>query len=262
MANIDANGFIGKGDVLFNVYDPDEGRFVGWVEAGNAIKFEIKPNSEIKEMELRGLSTYGQVGETVAMTKPADLSITLTKASRENLTLAFMGTQVAINQAAGTVSDEAVTLRVGGGVQLSKKNLSATGFVLEPAAAGTPYVLDTDYTVTWRLGMVFVVPGSALDVAVKAAGTTGLAVLATFTHNAYTGARIKGATQPQLRCQVKLNGANMVDDRPVICEVFEAILTPDAGFDFLAEDWVEVPLKGRMKTPTGKTEPFTVEFLD
>ena len=31
---------------------------------------------------------------------------------------------------------------------------------------------------------------------------------------------------------------------------------------FLADDWNELPLTGRMKTPLGRTEPFVVDFRD
>jgi len=40
------------------------------------------------------------------------------------------------------------------------------------------------------------------------------------------------------------------------------ILTPNAEFGFLADDWNELPLTGRMKTPLGRTEPFVVDFRD
>lgn len=256
-----ARGFIGSGDVYLNAVDPTTGQYTGWVNAGDADQFSIKPNVEIKELESKGKGTYGQVIETVALQKPADLEITWVEANAANLTLAFMGKMTAINQSSGTAADEAVTLKPGGGSQLAKQNISATGIVLTSSPAGTTYVLGTDYTVNYVLGLLFAVPGSSLATAVAAAGAAGLPLLIDYTYNAIGGSLIQGAVQPSLRCSVRLDGENAADKgKPVVVTVHEAVLSPDSAFDFLAPDWNNVKLKGRMKTPVGKTEPFTVEF--
>lgn len=256
----EARGFIGAGDIYLNRIDPATNQPTGWVFGGDASKFSVKPNNEVKELESKGLETYGQVIETIALQKPADLEITLREASKDNLTLAFMGSQSVINQGSGTVTDEAVTMKAGYGFQLAKQNISDTGFVLTSSPAGTTYVKGTDYTVNYRLGLLFAVPGSSLALALAAAGATGLALLADYSYGAIGGTRVHGAVQPQLRCSVRFDGKNFADGRPVIVDVHEAILSPDAAFDFLADDWNEVTLKGRMKTPVGKAEPFTVDF--
>ena len=64
---------------------------------------------------------------------------------------------------------------------------------------------------------------------------------------------MRGAVQPQLRAHVKFDGKNVADGKTVIAEIYEVILTPNAEFDFLADDWNELPLTARMKTPLGKT---------
>lgn len=255
-----ARGFIGAGDIYLNRIDPVTNQPTGWVFGGDASKFSVKPNNEVKELESKGRDSYGQVIETVALQKPADLEITLREASKDNLTLAFMGSQSVINQSSGTATDEAVTLKAGYGSQLSKQNISATGIVLTSSPAGTTYVLGTDFTVNYRMGLLFAVEGSSLATAVAAAGAAGLPLLIDYTYNAISGTRVHGAVQPQLRCAVRFDGKNFADGLPVVVDVHEAILSPDAAFDFLADDWNEVTLKGRMKTPTGKTEPFTVDF--
>lgn len=257
-----ARGFIGAGDVFLNRLDPSTNLPVGWIYAGDASKFEIKPAADIKERESKGRDTYGQVIETVAIQKPAELTVTFAEVNRENLTLAFMGNQSAINVAGGTVADEAITMKAGYGVQLAHQNLASTGFVLTSSPAGTTYVKDTDYTVNYRMGIVFPVAGSALAAAITAAGNAGLALLVDYTHNAIAGTLIQGAKNPQLRTAVKFDGKNFADGLPTIVTVHEAVLTPNSAFDFLKDDWNDVELSGRMKTPVGKSEPFTVELRD
>lgn len=257
-----ARGFIGAGDIYINRLDPQTNQPTGWVYAGDASKFEIKPNSEIKERESKGRDSYGQVVETVAIGRPADLAITFSEVNKDNLTLAFMGELSTVNQGSGSVTDAAINMKAGAGVQLNHVNLAAAGFVLTSAPAGTTYVLGTHYTVNYRLGMVFPVPGSTLATAIAAAGVNGLNLLVDYAYNAYTASKIRGATQPQLRAAVKLDGKNIAGNLPAIVEVFEAVLTPQSAFDFLQDDWNDVELQGRMKTPVGKTEPFTVELRD
>ena len=81
-----------------------------------------------------------------------------------------------------------------------------------------------------------------------------------FTYNAISGTSIAGGTQTQVRAQFKLDGVNFADQLRVIVDVWEAILTPDSAFDFLQNDFAEIALKGRLKTPAGKTEPFTAQL--
>lgn len=257
-----ARGFIGAGDIYINRVDPATNLSTGWTYAGDASKFEIKPNSEIKERESKGRDSYGQVVETVAIGKPAELMITFAEINKENLTLAFMGELNEVNQSSGTVVDQPVLLRKGVGAQLLHGNIAAAGFVLTSSPSGTTYALGTDYTVNYRLGLLFSVPGSALAIAIAAAAPTGLALLVDYAFNAYTASLIRGATQPQLRAAIKFDGKNIADGLPTIVEVYEAVLTPQSSFDFLQDDWNDVELQGRMKTPIGKTEPFTVELRD
>jgi hypothetical protein len=45
-------------------------------------------------------------------------------------------------------------------------------------------------------------------------------------------------------------------------DVFEAVISADSAFDFLSDDFATISLPGRLKTPAGKTEPFTVQLLN
>lgn len=249
-----ARGFLGGGDLYINRYDPLTGLKVGRAGPFEAGKFEIKPNVDLKEMSSKGRSTYGQVIESVPIPKPADFSLELKEVDRDGLTLALQGDQIALSQGSGSITDEAVTAKLDKWVSLTKQNFAEAGFVVTNDAGTTTYVLGTDYLVNYRLGMVKCLSTGAIaaDASLKVDGS----------YNAISGIKIRGATQPQLRAEFVLDGINFADSLPVIVTAHEVILTPDSGFDFLADDFGKITLKGRMKTPAGYTEPYTVELRD
>lgn len=250
-----ARAFMGSGDLYINRIDPITGLPLGLAGPFECSKFEIKPNTEIKEQTSKGRDTYGQVIATVALQKPADISITLTEMDKDGLTLALLGTQADVTQGAGTVSDESITLTVAKMDKwqaLSKKNINAAGFVVTNAAASTTYVEGTDYAVNRVLGKIKVHSSGSIP--------STEAIKVDFGYAAYEGSLISGATQAQVKAEFILDGKNFVDYLPVICTAHEVVLAPDSAFDFLSDSFGEVTLKGRANTPTGKTEPFTVEL--
>lgn len=247
-----ARGFLGAGDLYARVYNPSTGQFDQWTGPYEATKFEIKPNSDLKEMASRGRTTYGQVIESVPLPKPADLSVTFAEVNRESIAMALFGTASVVNQGSGSVSDEAVVAASGKWVKLAHDNIASAGFNVTGSAGSPTYVLGTDYEVNYRLGMIRAITGG---------GIADLASLKVdYTYNAISGTVIAGATQTQVRAQFKMDGVNFADQLPVIVDVYEAVLTPDSAFDFLQNDFAEIQLKGRLKTPAGKTEPFKVEL--
>lgn len=249
-----ARGFLGAGDLYIARYNPTLGAFEDFAGPYEATKFEIKPNADLKEMSSRGRTSYGQVIESVPLPKPSDFTVSLPEVNKESLALALFGTAATVNQGSGTVADEVVVAKHDKWVQLTKQNLATTGFVVTNSGATVTYVLGTDYEVNYRLGMLKVLSTGAI------ADAASLKV--DFTHNAITGTAISGATQTQVRAKFKLDGVNFADQLPVIVDVYEGILTPDNAFDFLQNDFAEISLKGRLKTPAGKSEPFRVELRD
>ena len=247
-----ARGFLGAGDLYARVYNPTTGQYDQWTGPFESTKFEIKPNSELKEMSSRGRSTYGQVIESVPLPKPADLSVTFAEVNKESIAMALFGTASVVNQGSGSITDEVVTAALGKWVQLAHGNVATAGFVVTNSAATVTYVLGTDYEVNYRIGLIRAIPGGAI------ADAASLKV--DYAYNAISGTAIAGGTQTQIRAQFKLDGVNFADQLPVIVDVWEAVLTPDSAFDFLQNDFAEIALKGRLKTPAGKTEPFTVEL--
>ena len=247
-----ARGFLGAGDLYARVYNPALGHYDDWAGPFEAKKFEIKPNSDLKEMSSRGRNTYGQTIESVPLPKPADLSVTFAEVNKESIAMALFGTASVVNQGSGTIQDEAVVAASGKWVQLAHQNIAEAGFVVTDAAGTTTYVLGTDYEVNYRIGFFRAIAGGAI------ADKASLKI--DYGYNAITATKIAGATQTQVRAEFRLDGINFADQQSVIVDVFEAVLIPDGAFDFLQNDFADIQLKGRLKTPAGKTAPFQVEM--
>lgn len=245
MALSTAQGFIGAGDLYAALID-SAGNIGGYIDFGNVTKLGIQPASEIKEQKSKKRDSYGQVLETVALQDTAQLSATLETVNRIGLRYAFMGEDAAYSQTSGTVTDEATTARLDGWVRLAAEDISA--LVLTNTGATVTYVAGTDYDVNTRLGMYRAKTGGAI--------TDGQALLADYTRAAFTGAAIRGNVKPQIRARLLLDGKNLVDDSIGILDIWEVVLSTSSEFDWFSDDWNTVELQGRLKTPTGKTEPF------
>ena len=152
------------------------------------------------------------------------------------------------------------------GLAYAFASLSISGFLLQRAAfdpdnsAGTVgVVLEdgalkkelVDFIVDKDLGWIKVLTGSALV-------TNGEVIKVSGTYKSATGSEIKAMTDAQLRARFKLVGKNFADNLPYIVTVHEAVIAADSAFDFLQDDFASISLPGRMKTPTGFTEPATV----
>jgi hypothetical protein len=242
-----ARGFLGAGDLYI-------ARIVGGVQQGligpyEATKFEIKPKSELKELVSKGRTTYGQIIESVPVPKPADLNVDLTEVNKESLAIALFGTVSVLAQASGSWATSIdLPAKHDEWAALPKAKL-LTLVVKDPGATIT-YVEGVDYLVNKEMGWVKPLVGGAIAASVT--------LKITGTYDTIAGYSIAGMTTNQVRCKFILHGKNFADDLPCIVTIYEAVISADQAFDFLKNDFNTVGMTGRMKTPTGYTEPFTV----
>lgn len=254
------SGFIGSGDVYFNAKDPSTNTFRGWVGPLFASVFEPRANAERRSLPSKGRSDYGQNIGSVTIGGEPTFRMTLRDANKDAIRLLFLGTETTFSQAATPITDELVRAFPGQNIRVAGRNISTV--VITSSPTGTTYVENTDYRViNARMGFIQVIAGSSLATAVAAAGAAGLPLLVDYARAATSGWAIAAATQPSLRAWVLFDGKNQESGADIECEIYEVVLTPDAGFDFLADDWNEVPLTGAMVTPPGRTMPFEVRGL-
>lgn len=246
-----ARGYLGSGDLYM-------ARYVGGVLQGmqgpfEASAFEIKPNSEVKELVSKGRATYGQVIESVTIPQPADLTVTLTEVNKESMAIALFGTVAVIAQTAGTWST-AIDVATKHGEWAALPKAAILTLVVKDATETTTYVEGEDYLLNKEMG--WIKPLVTGDIGATAT------LKVTGAYDDSTGSEIKGMTNNDVRAKFVLQGRNFADGLPAIVTVHEAVISADSAFDFLGDDFGEVSLPGRMKTPAGFTEPFTVRLLD
>ena len=242
------SGFIGSGDVYYNrvVAGVDQ----GWLLFGNATKFEIKENATIKERKSRGKSDYGQVKDSVGLKDAAEISITLDDLDKDNLALAFLGEVSTIAVTGASATAEVQTAYSGKSLKLTYGKVSAV--VVKDVTDLITYVLGTDYNVlSATLGLIEVIAGGSIS--------DGDVLHIDYTYATVAGDRVKGGTAPSVKLALLLDGENFADQSESQVNVWEAVLTPETGVDFLSEDFATLDLNGTLNTPTGKTSAYEVD---
>lgn len=119
-------------------------------------------------------------------------------------------------------------------------------------SAATVTYPATAYEINAALGMIKVLSTGAI--------VDGESLKVDYIAAAISGTKVLGGTKPTVKGRVLLDGINLATSQPVIVRVDEASLGPDGEIDFSSEKFVSVTLAGEMRTLTGKTSPYTVEF--
>lgn len=184
-----ARGFLGAGDLY--IARQVGGSFLEYEGPFECTKFEIKPNIDLKEQVSKGRSTYGQVIETVAIPKPAALTVDLAEVNKTSLALALLGTTANLAQAAGSLTAESVVVKLGSWVPLSKAALTGAQTVKDSAEAVT-YVEGVDYLVNKQLGWIKAMGSTIVD---------GATLKVSSAYGAISGTSIAGQTQTQVRAK-------------------------------------------------------------
>jgi len=242
------SGFLGSGDLYYNRVV--SGVSQGWLRFGNATKFEIKENATIKERKSRGKSDYGQIKDSVGLKDAAEIAISLDDLDKDNLALAFLGDVSTIAVTGASATAEPQTAQEGKSLRLVYGKVSAV--VVKDVTDTTTYVLGTDYNIlSATLGLIEIIAGAAIS--------SGDVLHINYTHATVAGDRVKGGTSPSVKVALLLDGENFADQSESQVNVWEAVLTPQTGVDFLAEDYAVLELNGTLNTPTGKTSAYEVD---
>ena len=242
------SGFLGSGDLYYNrvVAGVDQ----GWLRFGNATKMEIKENAELKERISRQKNSYGQVLDSVAIKQPAEISVSLDDLDKDNLALVFLGDVVDAAVTGASATAESQTANIGRALKTDFRQISA--IVIQDVTDTTTYVLDTDYTVdSAELGLITPLAGGAI--------TEGDVLHIDYTYGSVAGDKVQGGTNSSVKVALMLDGENFADQSKVLVNVWESVLTPQTGVDFLSEDFTTLELNGTLNTPTGKPSGYEVE---
>lgn len=242
------DGILLAGDVLFDRLVA--GAYQGFTDL-NAGEVSIKFNSKTVDIIGKGRNNYGQAIASAIVGQPSDLTISFGSASPKALAMGLQGVASTFTQSAGSAVDEVIVANKGGYVDLAYRNIVAAGFALKNTSGSTTYVKDTDYTVDYVFGQVFILEGSAI------ADKASLKV--SYTYNAVTADKIDGGTFASVRGKIHIKGRNIFDDVPAELTIWDGVLTSESAVDWLSEKPMEIKLKGRMVVPAGRNGAFELK---
>jgi hypothetical protein len=243
-------GVIAEGTLYLNRIV--SGTAQGRVKVPGLARFAITPSSEKKESKSKDKDTYGQVNASVLLQNPTELGITITDVDGPALAMALMGDVATLSVSGGSVTDENVTAQLDAFLDLANKNITAASVVVQDVTDTTTYVEGSDYEINYAMGWIKPLSGGNIS------GSDVLHI--DYDHGAIAGQRITGSTRPEVRGEMVLDGRNLADGKELTITVHEAVVATDGEVDFMSDDFVELALGGSMVTPTGKSEPFIVDY--
>lgn len=246
-----ARAILAAGLVSMNIFEPSSQSFIGFGDYLDADKFEIKPGFEEKVSESRSHLDFGQARASVILPKPTEITIELSASNAAAMGLQFQGLVKDLTQTSGEIKDKEFTIQaLKAWIPIGFRNIAGDGFSITNQTDSKEFVLGTDYEVNWLRGEFRFMKGVSPDDVVIMNGT----------YIAISGKKILGGRISQVRCQLRFDGQNMADRSPLEVDVHEAVLGSDNGFDFLASNFSAVSLKGKIITPSGKTEGYEIRM--
>lgn len=248
-------GYLGSGDLYFNrpVNGIDQ-----WLSFGNATKFEIKEGADLKQRKSKMKDSYGNVLDTASIKNPAEIAMTVDDLNKDNLALIFLGDVGENSVVAGTVTGEGKGVGAKDSMVRLDNQFVSTVVVKDAATGATTYVEGTDYEIiSAERGLIKILgTGSIVLNEAYVSGTSGIEIDYAYANS--TSNTVTGGVQSSIKLQLMLDGENFADQSKSTVDVWEAVLSPNAGFDFLSDDFVVVDLTGTLNTPISKPSAYVV----
>lgn len=243
--------FRARGDSLFNAIDPVTKQSLGFKKLDGTTKLEIKLNSSMKPELSKGRYTAGMIIGAVPDVKPTDISLEFNNFTKESVTLAFMGSNVAVSSGGGTVTDEVATAKKGIWIPLLNKNFTALSVEVTNSGATVTYVEGVDYEIDYVLGFLFATVAGAI--------TDAQSIKVSYAHGAYSGYRVKAEKVRQVRGAYLFNGINEADDSIFIFEVPLIMMTSSTALDVLGDNVGTLKMNATPMLKAGEESPYYIE---
>lgn len=98
-----------------------DGQWTGLKEAGNATKFEIKSNAEVKTLPSKKKYNRGQILKSATIAQPTEIKAEINDPDRDVLRVGFLGKGEVVAVTPGSVTDEAHTAPAALGIVVLEK---------------------------------------------------------------------------------------------------------------------------------------------
>jgi hypothetical protein len=241
---------LGKGSILFDIFDPTTGLPTGLRHLGNCTKFELDLKDDIAELYSSLNKSVSLIATAVKKRQPK-ISITGTDFSSDHIAIAQMSSgKTTLATTATTVTAEvlitaAQTVKsVGRFFRLANNNVDGSGTRPVLTQNSATLVDGTDWTMPDPVtGLIYIPVGSAI----LTDGTH--AVTATYHTLVGSQDQVAGATVPFQTGHI-LFVPDPVDGQKIGCDIWRVNLNPNGQLGLIADDYGNWSLDGNILDDT------------
>ena len=228
-----AGGVFFNGTLRLGVYN-DAGVFTGYSDPVNATSLSISvPDPDKKVRVSNEPTSYGMALDTVSIPKSPEVQVVFNEQTPSLRALGIGGEESVYSQAAATDEDVTIKVRKNKWVGLGYRNLTDLAIVSR--------VLGTDYQQDLANGLIKILNGSTL--------VEGNDVVVTISCGAISGTSIEGAAKASYKMRLRLDGVNLVDNKPGQYYIEKADMSASGSIDPLSGEFLVTTLKGNIEVP-------------
>jgi hypothetical protein len=216
--------FIGRGKVYFSTRSVT-GKPDGFLYLGHCPRFMINPSKAFTRFAT-GTSLTTVVPKIVPAGELPTFDMDIDEFTQDNMHLLTGGKRTDVE--AGTVVGELLTAKKGAFIPTAHMHLIS----LTIAA----YTEGSDYTVDLEAGGIHIPSTSSI--------ANGASVSVNYSFNGYQKVGMQTSALPMY--WVRLNGSNLVDDTPVVVDIFKARINPPGQLQLVGDDFSSITVSGNM----------------
>lgn len=224
--------YSGQGSLYVAERDATTGKPKGFLPIGNVPELTI--DIEVSKYEHKESESGNRLLDlTLVKEKKGKFKFKLENLSLDNLAMGLYGEKAVV--ATGNVAAETIKAYKGKRVPLAHPDVSAV--VVKDATDVTTYVLNTDYTVDAKNGVITILTGSAIVEAVD--------LHVAYTYAGYTNMEAFTAAASPER-YLRFEGLNTVDNSRVIIDMYRAQFDPLTNYGLINEELGAVDMAGAL----------------
>lgn len=221
------NLMLGAGVLYFDRFD-STGAKTGERHLGNCTAFTL--TTEVEKVErYSSMDKAKRLYKSVVKSIKATGKITLDEFDPSNLALALLGDEGVVTQTAGTIAAGSATsfiAKKGNAVSLGKFNV--TNVVVKDSTGSTTYVLNTDYILNAKAGVIFFPTQSAI--------VDASTIKVSYDWPVGSFPKVAGATQGKIEGFLRFLG-DPTSGPAYFGEFWRVSVSPEGELGFISDDW-------------------------
>lgn len=221
------NLMLGAGVLYFDRFD-SSGAKTGERHLGNCTAFSL--TTEVEKVErYSSMDKAKRLYKSVIKSIKSTGKITLDEFDPANMALALLGEEGVVTQVLGSVAPGAAlsfVAKKGYGIKLG--HFKVSNVIVKNSAGDTTYVLNTDYNLNDKAGMIFITAGSTI--------VDGSTIKISYDYAAATLPKVAGATLGKIEGFLRFVG-DPTSGPAYLGEFWRVSVSPEGEMGFISDDW-------------------------